>query len=328
MRLENTITLPGILPLKKEVLGNEFKIIVGERHGTIAFPLLPDNYKDFFNWDYSTNYTPNKNLLTPNNAKIIINPNNETEWGYVYSSTGDASVKKCQIWFPIDKDVNKMEIANDLAIRIPHWINRFILFLEIIKQNIYSLTENDITKENTQTQLWLIDEKGHLTSPSNLPIQFTFQIPDNEFAINKETIQKAINYCNQNELPNMARTLLRDANSHLLKAEYRRTVLDASSALEMALTNVIYSKLKNEITTSNLIDVILKKHENLSGRIDLCKILGIKLSFTKHQYMTDIGIIRNMAIHSGYKSNETEARKAYQISQTTILSLCSDIEKK
>ncbi len=47
MRLENTITLPGILPLKKEVLGNEFKIIVGERHGTIAFPLLPDNYKDF-----------------------------------------------------------------------------------------------------------------------------------------------------------------------------------------------------------------------------------------------------------------------------------------
>lgn len=326
MRLENTVALPGIIPLGKDVLGKEYEIIIEGIKGVIAFPDLPLDYIDLFDWENISDILPDKNPLPPPNANMKIANWKKTEWGYIYSSLGDAHIKNCRVWFSINEEQNNTEIANRLAILITPWLERFILFLEIMKQRIFNKADRNGKKENYYTQLWTLDEKGNMISPTNIPIHTVVQIPNRDYAINHNMIQTAIQYCNDNKQPNMAKMLLRDAYSHLLKTDYRRTILDASSGLEIALTNTIYKKLEIEIRNDDLIQGILKKYENISGRIDLCAILNIELPEKKNQYLTDIASVRNRSIHAGYQSNRIEASKAYNTSLKTVYELCLDIE--
>jgi len=79
--------MPNGLPCKKEVLGCEFNIKVDELNGILAFPILPNDYREILR---NQGFSETK-LLRPQNADIKL-CYDDILWGHFSNSQGNSNV--------------------------------------------------------------------------------------------------------------------------------------------------------------------------------------------------------------------------------------------
>jgi len=324
-RIQSTVNMPYGLPCKKEVLGCEFNIKINELNGVLAFPRLPNDYREILRKEK----LGETKLLRPQNADIKL-CYDDILWGHFGNSQGNSNVDRLAIWFPCN--YNECEqIANKLSDQINPYIDKFILFLEILSGNAFSQkTGNSIhieTKEFNHIQFLHMNENNiREFSPKGMNLKLDVIFNGEENFINYETVLNAINLTDNGYNHNLAHILLRDSINHKVNSENRKAILDASTSIEIALTRKIKSEFQAKNISGKLQESLLKKYHSIGGRIELIQSLEIDLPCKIEEYKTFLAKIRNKAIHAGHNPNQEDAKKVIEIAKKTVKAFCKEYE--
>ncbi len=315
-RIETIIEFEYGIPCKKDVLGAEFPIMIGELRGTIAFPNLPEN----FNRELKE-----VDLRPPKNSKLCKTLYDyDKEWGRITDSQGNSYVKKCMIWFPCTAE-NYKDISLGINEKTNNYIDQFILFVEVLAR--IAIDENSCKGLYITggSDYLYIDEYLKISSADITPYAIVVTInPDSDF-VPEQIIRQAIEHTNSNHKICDDHLFLRDSIFHKNRYEFRRAILDATTAIEIALTKRILVEFKHmNVLPDGLINSVLKKFHSLRGRIELMQSLDIELPLKKSDYLDFLSNVRNRAIHAGYQSNLDEVKKVIVIATRTIDQFGSD----
>lgn len=144
------------------------------------------------------------------------------------------------------------------------------------------------------------------------PIAITFV---DEPLVDQRSWSKAIEKASLGEEPKDQRVLLADAEAQLRRGHYRRAVIDAATALEVALNEGLEHELRNVGT--KLAAALLKERRTLGPLIDLMASLG-KVDTNLAQ---DVARPRNAAVHRGEAPTRAAAGKAIGAARRAIQAL-------
>lgn len=323
-RIETVVEFKHGIPCKKEVLGLEYSVKIGSNNGIIAFPNIPLNYLDEFNFDKGR--ASNLELVHPTNSDLKLFSVKDAEWGKFYDNTGNSIVKHCSIWFPCSYEKHE-EVAIGLGKLTENYINRLILFIEILTQHALGKKTYNTIEVESMIQYWILGNDKCFKNAENISISVHVHHLPQEVFLSKKLINQAIEYTNKEKKPNYSLVLLRDAISHQNDQDFRRTILDATTAIEIAFTNrIIKEFIKQGIEESDFRNSILKKFHSLSGRVELLESLKIKLPIPKKTYKEFLSNIRNRAIHAGYNPSKEETSKVISLTIDTLNSFCEIVE--
>ncbi len=297
-RIEGLINLPFGIWFVKSVLGKEFPIKISNFIGVSALPRYPINKKKL-------QLILHSQLRPPKNIQSSMYDDYNTNWGHpVLYPDGISEVNALAIWF--DFDNKELSLKNSMKIyeQSSDWLNRFREFTEIITGQEVRRTPRIITKD-LKTELWIYDK-------DNKPYHFKgknlsrIKIPNKDQYVNTAIFKKIISHCSDGYSPNLIRILFKDSIRAFDHHEMRRAILDATTAIELLLTQKIRSILIKKHDPS-FCDSILEKYKTLGSLFELSKILKIQLPSGELQ--KEIVKPRNDAIHRGLVPRESIARK-------------------
>jgi hypothetical protein len=307
-RIETTVEFPHGIPCKNDVLGTEHTILIDSHEGIVSFPNIPSNYKE--------SLPIRKRLIQPNNGNMEVAFYKTLDWGN-YSDSGLSCMKRCIIWFPCNS-VDYKKMGDEIGKNISGYFENFILFLEIYLKKAFDSYPTCGSSAENLTRYWLWEKDGKMMDARNPTISFSVNLVSEEFFASKDIIKEALSYSNKGFEPNLTYKLLRDSIFHKNRKDFRRAILDSSTAIEIALTERIKDELSTRnINDENLTDSFLKKYHSLRGRIELLKTLNVKLPRSKKDY-DEFSNMRNRSIHAGYISNHSEAEKAVELAIDTL----------
>lgn len=321
-RIETTIEFPDGFSCKRDALGQEYEIIIGKHKGVLAFPNIPDDYLERIKSD--GDIIKEMNLTSPNNSDIKLQNGEKIDWGFFFVSDGTSYIKHCSIWFPCTYRKYK-KVGEDVAKKTKEYIDKFILFLEIISENAFNAKSGIDLIVTSDKQYWTWNSKNKIIPVTNVNINVDVSIIDN--FVTKNMIEEALNYCNNKYEPNTSYCLLRDSIYHSHKKDFRRAIIDSTTAIEIALTRKIKKELQRKKINDNIvIDALLEKYNALGGRYKLARKMKIELPRSQNDYLEVVGKARNKAVHAGYVSNISEVRNVIEITSETLKSLCEFYE--
>lgn len=319
-RIETIIEFPFKIPCKVEVLGAEFQIKIGSHWGILAFPKIPEDYLERFENDEIIN----TNLIFPTKANKQLPNNEDNYWGCFYDNAGNSWVQKCSVWFPCNEN-DFRELGNDISKITKQYIDKFILFLEILSENTFEQNLDNISVNENLTQYWFLKE-GNIYNAEKPKFTLNITIINNQIFISKDIIEKSLNFSNQGFEPKLQYKLFRDAIFHKNNNDYRRAIIDIATVIEIVFTGEIIKEFaKIKIKEQNLIKSVLKKYHSLSGRIELLSTMNINMPRHKNDYIKCINEIRNKSVHSGYNPNKNEIKNALDITKVTLKHFCEEI---
>jgi HEPN domain-containing protein len=110
--------------------------------------------------------------------------------------------------------------------------------------------------------------------------------------------------------------LIRDARSHLNKEEYRRAVIDAATAAELAMTALIDKFLEDANALEPLRKALARSSTNLGGKREVLNLLRPGLLHKRLQ--PDLIDKRNGASHRGEQYTREEATAALDIATAIV----------
>jgi hypothetical protein len=109
-----------------------------------------------------------------------------------------------------------------------------------------------------------------------------------------------------------------DAEKAELENNYRKSILDSATAIEVCFSMIIAGLLPSQ---NKFNKYIFSKHNSLHQKRDLLKALEINLPFSDKEYENNIDKIRNRVIHGGYTPTITEIKASLKITHQTIYNL-------
>ncbi|MDQ3787608.1 MAG: hypothetical protein M3422_10240 [Actinomycetota bacterium] len=127
----------------------------------------------------------------------------------------------------------------------------------------------------------------------------------------RSEVEAAFRYANEgNELP-VEHQLIAYAIDANGDASYRRAIIDAASAAEVALAQALTKLLTSKGVPSELCAITIK---NANGIAELAKMYqsasGVDLPVSPSRIMNEVASIRNSAAHSGYIPTSEETSRA------------------
>lgn len=126
-------------------------------------------------------------------------------------------------------------------------------------------------------------------------------------------VKRALKYAAHGKEPPGHYVLLIDALKHYNQKKYRQSILDSATAIEMALTLLLESRLANHSSLQR--KLIFDKYKQIGGLTSALKQLGHAIP---SDIGTKIGTPRNQAIHKGREIKKEEAREALEVARTFI----------
>jgi HEPN domain-containing protein len=311
MKIVGYIKIEEGLHLTSECLDKSFSIAINGIKGTLLTPSLP--------LDYS--------IKESNLGAKLMQPKSQIQfredginWGRPISwPDGDSDVHGFMIEFDYSELAEVEEIGIKIKAGIENWIKRFRVNLFAFEYNIDS---PGIKVENNLNDICEFfykpnEKEGPLQAFENDPQKVNIFIYG---PINLNDFEQTLKVTSDNKSLILEYQLLKEANLALKTENYRKSILDSASALELSLTNAIKREIK---INEELLDEILKMNNSISKKKTLMKFTQYKLS--EYNFQRDIEDIRNKAIHIGKTPTEIEARTAYLLVKEVIARL--SIEK-
>ncbi|WHM41124.1 hypothetical protein [Streptomyces sp. BPTC-684] len=124
----------------------------------------------------------------------------------------------------------------------------------------------------------------------------------------------------QEHLPVEHRMLL-SAKSAELGGDLRRAVIDAGTAVEVALGAYITDHLSKKRLPADFITEAIKSANGMVALHGLCTNLGAELEVSKNRLRAELAEIRNPAAHTGKIPTAAEARRARTHAETLVRAL-------
>ena len=145
--------------------------------------------------------------------------------------------------------------------------------------------------------------------------------------LDEDTVRACIELTRIGEFPPAEWTFIRDARSAVLAKDYRRAVIDAGTAAELAITELLDQRLAGADPT--LSEALLKRARALEGRSTLMKEL--KAGIEPAGFTAQLKNPRNNAAHKGQAPTRETAQQAIEVAvqlveqSTPLLGLVPDL---
>jgi hypothetical protein len=310
MKLIGVFGFEESIALKAECLNRKIQINIDNFKGKLLTPSLPK--------EFSKNSVDfRKALIQP---KSIISFNEHQEWGRPYSwPSGDSELMNFMLEIETDDKKFDSEQKELLIDGTEKWIKRF-------KNNFYSfdyLLEYKGLKVISSSHVgfdYYSKAKGKKPERLQSNRKDHFEIKSLDNAIDFKTFKNVLKSTSQNKTLCDEYLLIKNSQIAIENNEFRKSIFESASALELCFTNVLKRKLK--VNNEKLKTHILKMNNSIEKKIELLKTIDIELP--SNNYQKGVSEIRNRAIHAGVDVNEKEADNAFRIVKQALDNLIID----
>lgn len=300
LRIYGIVQFTTPLFCSADVLGKTVDISIGGHTGTLTLPSLPV-------WGKPEDDPLHKPLLAPAPARNWKRGERLVYWGSPVSyPAGEASVELAMMEFPLHPD-NLESGAQQIYEGFRAWLELFEKYVILF------------TSQNTRRSVSGGDGPGYIellingdarlrrvsmTNPTTIVIEST----ERDEALHLEQFKEASRLASQGLPPRLEYRLLLEAYGARKNGDYRKSIIEAATALEVCLTN----RIMNEFDTQGVSfgEPLLQKFRMLGGRFELARILGI--SFPPKDYVSLVINPRNEVIHRAGFPDKTLANRVIE----------------
>jgi hypothetical protein len=271
----------------------------------LASPDVSDSLKFGKNFDFYKRLEPPIIFDTFSIQRDIV------DWGEVISASpkGDfsAEVKNLFAVFDLPED-EASSITNEIHRLNDDWLGRLDSFLRL-KSGYRTTSVIRVTGAgNSHFQIYSTAPTKHLQQkPPCLTIDLNIQARDQ--SATREEFEEVVRMCSEGKVIPLYYELLLRAHNAYQDNDPRNTVIEASTALEVAATRRIRSKLSEKEVSDKDVNSALDKNKTLRKRMALLKSIGIPYPCCETALENKILAIRNKVVHGGYPVTDSEARK-------------------
>lgn len=320
-RIEGTLQLPVPVCCTSNVLGTKHLIQVAGRTGIVATPVLPGNFGPELAWVQLAGPPEADERVRVGQTRLGM-PDDELNWGRPWRWPSlESMVRAVQVWFPIAPEeadpTNVDEIAERVRKALPAWTSRLLTGVELLSSQILDALTAPVLPSYSM-EFFLVTEQPRATLLSGSLIDLTIRMPSAESAATSETWATAVRAASEEWQPRIEHLLLRDARLALGRSEFRRAVIDAASALEIALTTRLSARLSSALDR-HAAETILGRAPGLGSRLRLARALGLPAG--SRGIEQELVIPRNRAAHHGAALTRAEAALALQVATEATRSL-------
>lgn len=265
-----------------DCLGKIIEIKINNKPATIFFPSLSNNMQELIK---NGSMYFSKCIIQPNIDINNFNP--DLDWGHLISYPNiEFEANKILIMFSED---DKDFIYNN----INNYFTKFFNYLKILSKKIFDNSYNCCY--NNDTLFYLNDKKLlKLNNTTTIELPSIILEPERNNGITNEILVKAFKYASTVDIP-LEYKLILNSYSSFENNDFRSAIIEATSSLEITLSNKIFSELIS-INFPNP-DKLLNKYRMAGGKFELANILHILLPTT--DYKEKILTPRNQVIHNG-----------------------------
>lgn len=153
---------------------------------------------------------------------------------------------------------------------------------------------------------WVVASDG-LRALTGKTTSLTFRMADEE-ALDHVTLSRCMELCASQTSPPEAWLLIRDAKSLCNAGQYRRAVIDAGTAAEVAMNELLDRYFAG--TDEKVRDLLYSKYQTLGGRAQLLGKLDAGTVPDRMQQL--LSEPRNMAAHNGWLADRQTASNAIE----------------
>lgn len=308
LRTEGIMYFPYGIWFKKSTLGREFEIRISKYKGILALPRYPAFSKNKYQ------LILHKKLRPPKNIQSRMYEDKNVNWGSpVQYPEGYSEVLCAALYFDFTNASSRLKNSKKIYSASQNWLTRFQEFTEIFSgQEIARKAK--VLSRNLEIDLWFynnMNKANHITGQSRSSIS----IPTAGQIIDTRLFRRILDYCSNGFSPNLIHVLFKDAIRAFDNSEFRRAILDASTAIELILTYRLQSKLSKKHSVK-VVQSILNKFRTLGNLLNLANDLNCKLPSGDLQ--NEIVKPRNDAIHRGIVPSSTAARSVLHKCQEMI----------
>ncbi len=257
--------------------------------------------------------------VTSAGTKITLNwirnqPNNDENYGFEHTSDKDGNVKGFSLSTLIIKSASELTETEALVAKkeLAQWQRCFGSWIEAYEY--LDLEENGLkVEQDTTVRAYLLSDVGQKPkSVVDIPEGAHIYITKYE-DLSQTRIMPALTAAASGDYPPGYYSLLISGLRHLHRDEYRVCLLDAATAVEMALTEL----LDRQLTNMTLIQkqIFIDKHLGIHNIRDALKKLGIT---TSNDLQSQVGSPRNKAIHKGELVNKDMAQDALMAARVCL----------
>lgn len=270
------IKFPNALLCSKSLMGQTIEISIKGIICAITFPSFPDLKSNHILLPY---------IFKPTNFKKLTS---ET-WGLVYSNSSAWVFRALLIFFIPNDQAN--EKCKMIYKEFENWIELFDKYFRLLStQHSWNINLNENMYEHKLT----LYSHDYIEIENNKPCILKCIVHnDDKKYLNLDKLKEICELASTGQPPRLEYTLLFEAYNSKRYADYRKTIIEAASALELCLTKRIMKEFKD--TNIMYGEKLLKRYKTLRGRFDLMKDIGIALPTTDYQSL--IIAPRNNVVH-------------------------------
>jgi HEPN domain-containing protein len=232
-----------------------------------------------------------------------------------WKSAKNGEVNEFECFYLVVRTQHKISKENAIVLKntLYDWVRNLINWLEAITGRNFSDSGTFIEKKNpieayfptNSLDLKPITISDNMTSTIHVVVDKPLKINDFKKALCKANDELPIQYL-----------FLISALRRYGEKEYRQSVFDSATAVEIALSLLLDKKLGR--ISDEKKSLITQKYQQLVGLCVALKKLDVNFS-SQHELQTKIGELRNKAIHEGVGITKDQAREAYATARKLLL---------
>lgn len=307
--LFGVVTFGDALHCSTDVLSTELPVSVGGVHGHLRMPSLPG-------WSGTPEDPLGMPLVGPRGALTWKQGDRLITWGRPMSfPSGYANVEKALLVFDIS-DPELPELSTKVHQAFDGWKERFEAYFELLtKQRLSGRTWSKQPGMDLDLFCWADKKPRRPHEP--LAFTMTVSMPNNARALTLPTLEQLIALTSGGKELSFSRKFQLEAYRALRADDYRKAVIEAGVAAEIALTDAIRRKFAT--TGVHYGPQLVDKFRMLGRRLELAKMIDVALPTTNlKEALIDR---RNDVIHKGTVPSHAQATQAVEALDALLDSL-------
>ncbi len=312
------IEFPTSLRLAPDAIGATLEASIGEAVCSILLPTLSSGASD--------KADPIRYVLDgPGPASQWEKDGKLLNWGIYYlTAEPEAHVSFALLNVPCS-DLDAHRCAQDIYRDFPKWVEVFEGYLTLLtKQN----TRNSLISSLSPSRLELFQRTENVLRPMpddhGLNIEIDWLTEDDRIYL--EDLREACSLTNSGTDPRLEYRILLRAYEAQNKNDYRMAVIEAASALEVALTSCALTECRNQGIAFG--KALIEKYRMLGGRFELVEMLGVALPSPRKEYQSLVIQPRNDALHKAGSPTRQTARQMIETVESLLKVLSPQLSEE
>lgn len=305
--VEGRYEFPERVFFRGSCLALEAPFALDGQDGTIGLPtaeLAPDS-------------EARPDLLAPPLAdQTVLGAIPDLSWGYIGDpKEGHFAAERCYVRIRAEYAPGELEESSKrLAYLIRPWFYRVIEWIEVLTgQDLYE-HERPYTEREQRPygSFYLFDGETY----TNVTRQEGIWM--NPWPLEESLTPEKWRFClaaaSKQDRPPLELLVMRDANAALMRGHYRKAVVDAGSAVEIALNRRIRQTLASA-NEAYVVEELLRSHPTLGRKLALAKRLGLEVPEDAQKELVEP---RNRTVHRGETPDALAAGVAVHVAGDVV----------